>query len=108
MLKVGLAGSPVGIWLQSLLELRGVIACAFNDRTNGFRPPMGAIKPAEVKRPHLTKSRREIFPCDKALVISARFWRAFSASLSRRGSASGDNQIPSCPWFLRPIPFLLA
>jgi len=51
--------------------------------TKGFRPRMGANRLPAVKRPHLKSSRRETWPWDRALTISARFLRAFSASLSR-------------------------
>src|SRR6266436_6271176 len=102
MPNVGLGGSPVGTPLQLPPLLNELVVCA---RTYGLSPPMPTMVPAVVNRPHFTRSRREIWPCDNAFVISCRFLRAFSASLSRRLSAFGDNQIPSCPSFLRPILF---
>src|SRR5262249_9377869 len=43
-------------------------------------------------RPHLTSSRLVICPWDQAWIISARFLRAFSASLSRALDALGDKK----------------
>jgi hypothetical protein len=48
-----------------------------------------------VNKPHLTRSRRLIWPWDSAAVISARFRRAFSASRIRLLSECSDNQILS-------------
>src|SRR5215831_12430491 len=107
--NVGLGGNPVGMPLLSELVARSALldrvirVCALRGLTKGLRPPIGTMIPADVNSPHLTRSRREIWPCASALVISARFRCAFSASRSRRGSAFGDNQMPSCPSFLRPI-----
>src|SRR3954447_26722206 len=70
--KRGLGGAPVG-----------PIACARALATNGLRPPIGASRPALVKRPHLIKSRREIRPQDNSRTISARFLLAHSASRRR-------------------------
>src|SRR5216684_7312122 len=67
----GLRGAPVGMLSPYALP------------TNGFRPRMGANRPPAVKRPHLKSSRRETWPWDQALTISARFFRALSASLHR-------------------------
>src|ERR1051326_784391 len=50
---------------------------------------------AWCNKPHLTRSRRLIWPWESALVISARFWRAFSASLILLLSEYSDNQILS-------------
>src|SRR5689334_240059 len=72
--KSGLGGAPVGTLLPPL-------ACA--SPTNGFKPEMGARAPAVVNRPHFISSRRETFPWENALTISARFSRALSASLRR-------------------------
>src|SRR5215471_12847617 len=80
--------------------------CACRDLTNGFRPPKGIMMPAVVNRPHLTRSRRETLPCDKALVISARSRRAFSASRIRLLSEYSFNQKVSSLSF-RPMLFLL-
>src|SRR4029077_15438861 len=101
--NVGLAGSPVGIPILSnwvaRIALLGVLVCAavwpYADLTNGFKPPIGSIMPALVNKPHLTRSRRLIWPWDSALVISARFRRAFSASRIRLLSECSDNQILS-------------
>src|SRR4029077_3994670 len=67
--------------------------CAY--LTNGFNPPIGSIMPALVDRPHLTRSRRLIWPWDSALVTSARLCRAFSPSRLRLLSECSDNQILS-------------
>src|SRR5580765_3538143 len=77
--------------------LDGVVAAVWpcTGPTNGFRPPIGSIMPALVNKPHLTRSRRLIWPWDNALVISARFCRAFSASRIRLLSECSDNQILS-------------
>ena len=79
--KSGLLGKPVGMPLPPLRVPKLLVVCAFKGRTNGLSPPIGATIPAEVKSPHFTRSRRDTCPCDSALLISARFLRAFSASL---------------------------
>ena len=78
----GLGGAPVGMLLP-LTELALP--------TNGFRPPIGASKPAVVKRPSFKRSRRDTWPCERALTISNRFLRAFSASLNRVFDAAHGN-----------------
>src|SRR3989475_6240850 len=50
---------------------------------NGLRPFLNATTPLAVKSPILMRSRRDTCPCDHAFRISARFRRAFSASLTR-------------------------
>src|SRR3954451_24530089 len=66
----GLRGKPVGIAPHELL-------------TNGLRPLFATITPPALNRPHLSNSRREIWPSASALLISRRFARAFCASLNR-------------------------
>src|SRR5882672_1802184 len=68
----GLGGRPVGT------------LSAYALRTNGLRPCFATSTPPMLKTPHLSKSRREICPCDQAFRISQRFFRACSASLRRR------------------------
>src|SRR5215471_14672316 len=79
---------------------------AFKGLTNGFRPPIGIKIPALVKRPHLTRSRRETWPWERAFVISWRSRRAFSASWIRLLSEYSFNQILSSRP-LRPMLILL-
>src|SRR5262249_40400494 len=50
---------------------------------NGLSPFLSTIVPAAVKTPSFIIPRRESRPCDHACRISARFRRAFSASLTR-------------------------
>src|SRR5256886_7807669 len=66
----GLRGSPVGIAAYAL-------------RANGLSPFCNTSAPDAVKSPILIRSRRDTWPCDHAFRISARFRRAFSASLTR-------------------------
>src|SRR5215467_15439452 len=115
MPNVGLAGNPVGIPLLSELLARitlglgfgaSVPVCALRGLTNGFRPPIGIKIPALVKRPHLTSSRRETWPWERAFVISWRSRRAFSASRIRLLSEYSFNQILSSRP-LRPMLILL-
>src|ERR1051326_9144256 len=79
--KSGRGGSPIGI-LESAYALRA----------NGLRPLIGSIRPALVNIPILIKSRREICPCERALIISCRFFRACSASRKRAFEAFGDKK----------------
>src|SRR5437879_10805917 len=69
-LNSGLRGKPVGTDPYAL-------------GANGLRPFLKASTPPAVKNPILIRSRRETCPCDHAFRISARFLRAFSASLTR-------------------------
>src|SRR2546425_2778703 len=69
-LNSGLRGQPVGTAPYAL-------------GANGLRPFLKASAPPAVKSPILIRSRRETCPCDHAFRISARFLRAFSASLTR-------------------------
>src|SRR4029450_1504323 len=57
-----------------------MLACAL--RTNAFKPCFHMSAPLPVINPHFSRSRREICPMERALMISWRFLRAFSASLS--------------------------
>src|SRR5689334_9870477 len=79
--KSGLGGSPVGM-LESAYALRA----------NGLRPLIGSIRPALVNNPNLIKSRRESCPCERALIISCRFFRACSASRKRAFEAFDDKK----------------
>jgi len=47
---------------------------------NGLRPCFRASIPVTPKMPHLYRSRRVIWPCDRALTISARLSRAAAMS----------------------------
>ena len=77
----GLGGSPVGM-LESANALRA----------KGLSPLIGTIRPAPVNRPILINSRRETCPWECALMISQRFFRAFSASRSRALEAFDDKK----------------
>src|ERR1041385_4821497 len=77
----GLGGSPVGM-LESANALRA----------KGLRPFIGISRPAPVKTPILIKSRRLTCPWECALIISQRFFRAFSASRNRAFEAFGDKK----------------
>src|SRR5215217_3809357 len=77
----GLGGSPVGM-LESANALRA----------KGLSPLIGTSRPAPVNSPILIKSRRETCPWECALMISQRFFRAFSASRSRALDALGDKK----------------
>src|SRR5436305_7895522 len=91
--KVGLFAIPVGMLNpKQRVPLLKVLVCACNGRTNGFKPPIGANTPAAVNRPIRTSSLRETLPCERAFTISARFLRAFSASLSLRLSLFSESQ----------------
>jgi len=70
----GLDGMFVGIADQAL-------------PTNGFKPFFRASTPLEVKIPHLTSSRRETVPCERAWITSRRLLRDFSASRMRAADA---------------------
>src|SRR6476469_1199259 len=61
-------------------------------RANGLRPLIGIIRPAPVNNPILIKSRRLTCPWECALIISQRFFRAFSASRNRAFEALGDKK----------------
>src|SRR6185369_6613287 len=61
-------------------------------RANGLRPLIGIIRPAPVNNPILIKSRRLTCPWECALMISQRFFRAFSASRNRAFEALGDKK----------------
>jgi hypothetical protein len=67
----GLSGSPVGM------------SSARAEPTKGLKPLFETMIPPAVNRPHLRRSRREMWPCDQALRISRRFLRTFSAFLNR-------------------------
>src|SRR5436309_13135528 len=69
----GLRGNPVGMPESSANALRA----------NGLSPFLSVSAPAAVNNPILIRSRRETCPRDHAFRISARFLRAFSASLTR-------------------------
>jgi hypothetical protein len=56
--------------------------------------------PLALKRPHLSKSRLETCPCDKALTISCRFWRALAAARIWAGVASFDKYTAISPYGL--------
>jgi hypothetical protein len=56
---------------------------------------MGAKRPPVVIKPHFTNSRRETLPVEKAFRISARFFRAFSASLILALEDFSDKKNPS-------------
>src|SRR5215470_6823056 len=60
---------------------------------NGLSPCFSASAPVTVKIPHLYRSRRVICPSERALRISWRFLRAFSASLTRAGDAFLERKI---------------
>src|ERR1051326_2789326 len=81
LLSNGLGGSPVGM-LESAYALRA----------NGLRPLIGSSRPALVNNPILIRSRRETCPCEYALMISCRFFRACSASRKRAFEAFGDKK----------------
>src|SRR3954467_7098466 len=66
----GLGGAPVGIAAYALFA-------------KGLKPLIGNRSPPAEITPHLIKSRRETCPQEYAWTISRRFFRAFSASLSR-------------------------
>jgi hypothetical protein len=66
----GLSGTPLAASAEAL-------------DTNGLSPPIGASRPVPVKRPNLRRSRRETRPHESSLTISARFFRACSASRMR-------------------------
>src|ERR1043166_2823051 len=83
----GLRGNPVGMEESSAYALR----------TNGLNPFFNTIAPAAVNSPILNRSRRETCPCDPALRISARFLRAFSASLSRAFDALPGRYMRASP-----------
>ncbi len=70
----GLGGRPVGM----------VEPNAYALLTKGLRPLFATITPPAVNRPHFSRSRRVICPSASAFRISQRFFRAFSASHSRR------------------------
>src|SRR5258708_2477715 len=99
----GLLASPVGTPVPPLLPPKLKLpVCPFSGRTNGFSPPMGASSPADVNKPHFINSRRDTWPSERALAISARLRLAFSASRSRDLSASsGSQKLPLRS--LRPI-----
>src|SRR5437016_7598715 len=80
----GLRGRPVGMEESSAYALRA----------NGLSPFFNTSVPAAVKSPSLMRSRRESRPCDHACRISARFRRAFSASLIRARDAFKGRYIP--------------
>src|SRR5215471_19402088 len=60
---------------------------------NGLSPFFNASAPVTVKIPHLYRSRRVICPSERALRISRRFLRAFSASRTRAGDAFLERKI---------------
>src|SRR6266705_2840908 len=82
----GLRGNPVGMEEESSAYALGA---------NGLSPFLKAIAPPAVKSPILIRSRRETCPCDHAFRISARFRRAFSASLTRAFDALPGRYIAS-------------
>src|SRR5438128_450166 len=63
--------------------------------TKGFRPPIGASRPALVNSPNLIRSRRETRPHDSSRTISARLLLAFSAAFTRAFDAFADRNIPA-------------
>src|SRR2546426_4549015 len=93
----GLRGKPVGMEESSAYALGA----------NGLRPFLNATTPLAVKSPILIRSRRDTCPCDHAFRISARFRRAFSASLTRALDAlpgryisrlSLSHRLSACYW----------
>src|SRR5262249_28863939 len=83
----GLRGRPVGMEESSAYALRA----------NGLSPFFNTSAPAAVKSPNFIRSRRESRPCDHACRISARFRRAFSASLTLAPDAFCGRYIPVSP-----------
>jgi hypothetical protein len=69
-----------------------MLESAYALRANGLRPLIGSIRPALVNNPNLIKSRRESCPCERALIISCRFFLACSASRKRAFEAFGDKK----------------
>ena len=63
--KSGLGGIPVGMLLDvPPPEVPPPLPPSLAYATNGLRPPIGAMRPVPVIRPHLIRSRRETVPCE--------------------------------------------
>ena len=75
-------------WENLAARTAGCAACRLEPaakalRRNGLSPFLHASTPLLVKRPHRKRSRRVIWPCERAFTISARLSLAFCASLIR-------------------------
>ena len=87
----GLRGAPVGIL---------ALANALLAKT--LKPCFGTSSPAAVMSPHSIRSRLVSWPWEKALTISARFFRAFCASFHRAFDAFSGRYITLLPlYYLR-------